>query len=165
VSSDFFVTGKVLLGMIQFTVPATPPYELSQNSRMDWRPKQAIKHAWQKVVGDAAVVARNNDGLKLYPDRSLRYWVHIEVYWEKGHRTVDDDNLVASFKSARDTIAGVFGIDDKQFRTGEVTQWRDETGVGRTVVTIEERDGPWAYVAPTSSPKPRRSDRSDHQGH
>lgn len=130
--------------MISFVVPATPPSSLSQNSRLDWRPRQTIKHAWKEAAANAAIHATSGTGETLDPTK--RYWVHVEVSWEKGHRIVDDDNLVASFKHARDAIAEVFGIDDKMFRTGEVIQSRDKEGRGYTTVWIEERVGAWRFV-------------------
>lgn len=142
--------------MIGFRVEGTPPSKLSQNSRMDWRPRQAIKHDWQLAATVGARDATERAGPSFRLDPTKRYWMHYEVYWEKGHRIVDDDNLVASCKPARDAIAQVFGIDDKQFRTGEVTQYRDPTGIGYTRVWIEERNGPWTYAAPVPAPNKRR---------
>lgn len=119
--------------MIRFTIPATPPSSLSQNARINRWDRTRIKGSWMMATLSGLVT-----GVTEEIDPSKRYVIDVAVFWEKGHRIVDDDNLVASFKPARDEIAKFLGIDDRRFRVGEIVQDRDPNKGGYTVVTLRE---------------------------
>ncbi len=125
---------------LTITIPGTPPSALSQNASRaaHWGPRNRIRDQWKHAAGYAtkeATLNRAVDSMNLvFGDDPYR--LDITVFWEKGHRIVDDDNLIASFKYARDAIAEAVGVNDKRLKTGAVEQKRDPTGKGYTVVTL-----------------------------
>ncbi len=69
--------------------------------------------------------------------RSMSYELEWMVGWEKGHKFVDQDNLIAMLKSYQDGVADALGINDKHFTTRIHSQYRDPEGEGlmRLVIT------------------------------
>ena len=53
-----------------------------------------------------------------------------------GNYRYDDDNLIASMKSARDMIAKHIGVDDNQFRMAEPVIAPKEPPHGRVQITL-----------------------------
>lgn len=127
--------------MIRFTIPATPPSKLSLNSRVNhWertRLKRDLQFATRKgwESRDVGIV---DPGASQGLTGASRLWIDIAVFWEKGHRIVDEDNLIASCKGMIDMVAKLLDVNDKTFRIGEVTQGRDQAKDGYTIVTIRE---------------------------
>lgn len=120
---------------ITITLP-WPARALSPNCRAHW----AVKHIKAKAYKDhatlIATIARKH--------ASLRRWMPGEAAWAKVDVQFtpptaarrDQDNLIASMKSAFDGIAQAIGIDDSRWRLGtiEITAPRRP---GCVTVTIE----------------------------
>jgi Holliday junction resolvase RusA-like endonuclease len=94
-----------------------PDRRLSPNARVHWRVKHAVKApareagkyaTFEAVAGgmrEARAALAGNDPIP----------VKITFYPpDKRHR--DDDNMIGSFKSARDGIAEALGVNDRRFR-------------------------------------------------
>jgi crossover junction endodeoxyribonuclease RusA len=62
--------------------------------------------------------------------------VRFTVAWEKGRKTMDGDNLLASLKPCIDVIAWQLDINDKHFRFAPIEQTRDPDGRGYMTVTL-----------------------------
>jgi hypothetical protein len=60
----------------------------------------------------------------------------IERGIPKGGKQLDEDNLVASLKSALDGIAFALEVDDRHWKRGTVTQVRDKDEIGYITVTL-----------------------------
>jgi hypothetical protein len=60
----------------------------------------------------------------------------IERGIPKGGKQLDEDNLVASLKSALDGIAFALEVDDRHWKLGTVTQVRDKDEIGYVTVTL-----------------------------
>ncbi len=110
-----------------------PDKRLSPNARLHWRakvgPKQSAKiaagwlaHAASRGFHDALDALRASDEpipmtITFYPP-------------DKRHR--DDDNMIGSFKAARDGIADALGLNDRRFRPHYF--FEDAEKPGRVVV-------------------------------
>lgn len=75
-----------------------------------------------------AFVAKYFQDAPQFPDAGP---VHINwhVFWPKGGRSWDPDNLIAGLKYHQDTLARAIGINDSRI-TSEVHQYRDPKGEG-----------------------------------
>lgn len=125
---------------VKFTIPMMPPRECSANFRGHWRAKARTAKEWRAIA-------------KMYTDLFVSCpvcytevedavvqsnWVimDIEVEWCCGRKRMDDDNLIAACKPARDGIAdALWGGEDRHVRMGDVTQRR---GAGVTIVTLRQ---------------------------
>lgn len=93
-----------------------PDKRLSPNARLHWRskvgPKQSAKRiaAWTTTATPGFYETR----AALRQDES-RTPIKVTFYPPDARRR-DDDNMVGSFKTARDGIADAFGIDDRRFQ-------------------------------------------------
>lgn len=110
---------------------AWPDEALSPNSRphhiAKWRASKAAKEA----AGWATKIVKprdwDHDGSRL----NLTFTAHPKPV----ARNRDDDNIVASLKSARDGIAAALGIDDSLFDT-QPLQWGEPVNGGKIVVVV-----------------------------
>lgn len=118
---------------LTIVVPGTPPKELSPNARVHHMHRHRVGQDFKRLAYYAAY-----DALLHAPYRVNNAPINVAytVYWEKGRRMYDDDNLVASLKAARDGIAQALGVDDKRFVSSGVAQLRDGAGKGETWVTL-----------------------------
>lgn len=93
---------------IEVTLPWMPK-DLSPNARVHWSKKskaaKAYRAACSALCKEAKLIAPATEG-------RLHLWLD---FYPPDHRSRDDDNLIASFKSGRDGIADALGIDDKRF--------------------------------------------------
>lgn len=123
-------------------IPTTPHKYLSPN-----RSSRLPKMAHAREAGLARTRARiETEKLRdheWWPTWS--HWVTLTrefelawmVGWEKGHRIVDEDNLIAMLKPFQDGVADALGVNDRNFRTRIHSQYRDPAGTGlmRLVIT------------------------------
>src|SRR4030067_3399557 len=96
---------------------AWPPKELSPNWRGHWAAKAKAAKSYRKAAGWAVKVS----GYRVIGDGLID--LHVTFY-PPDKRPRDDDNMMASFKAARDGIADGLGLNDKRFRA------RMEIGAG-----------------------------------
>lgn len=110
-------------------IPMLPPAECSPNARGHPLVKAGAVKAWRRAAYYAAVEVRRD----YLPPGSYEY--DIEVAWSGRRQAMDDDNLLASCKAARDGLADALFEDreDRRLRIGRVTQVR---GAGTTTFTI-----------------------------
>lgn len=86
-----------------------PDKALSPNARVHW----AQKAKAAKQYRNWAYLACRNAGIKADKAQGK---IHLFIdFYPPDKRPRDDDNLIASFKSARDGIADALGVDDKHF--------------------------------------------------
>lgn len=97
---------------IQIVMPWPSP-GLSPNARLHWARVAKLKKPYRALGASRAAEAMR--GLPPYPDKGK---VPVTITFhppDRRHR--DDDNAVASFKSARDGIAEGIGVNDRRFQT------------------------------------------------
>lgn len=58
------------------------------------------------------------------------------VYWSKGRKKMDKDNLIATLKGYQDGLSDAFGYNDKLIRDLDVVQDRDKSGRGLMIARI-----------------------------
>ena len=65
------------------------------------------------------------------------YELQWMIAWEKGHRIVDETNLIAMLKPYEDGVADALGVNDVRFRPTIHSQYRDPEGKGylRLIIT------------------------------
>ena len=86
-----------------------PSKLLSPNARTHWAAKaKAVKAARRQGY----LCARISKAVLPATEGKLHIWID---FYPPIHRRIDDDNCLASFKSARDGIADYFGVDDSRF--------------------------------------------------
>ena len=107
-----------------------PPKELSQNARIHWSKKAKITKAYR-----AAAHALTKQAGLVAPDDGRILLVLEFVPPDRRHR--DEDNILASFKAARDGIADALGINDRRFVT-QFSQSADVVKDGMVLVRIKE---------------------------
>jgi crossover junction endodeoxyribonuclease RusA len=93
---------------MKLTLP-WPPRELSPNARVHWAVKSKAAKSYRTLGSYAALLA----DAKVTWDGVIHAFI---TFYPPDKRQRDDDNLIASFKSARDGIADALGVDDKRFR-------------------------------------------------
>jgi hypothetical protein len=125
---------------VTIEVPMMPPQEVSPNWYGPWRVRAKARAEFR----DAAYYATR--ALPGAEQERLFFWygrpvvMDVAVEWCCRRKRMDDDNLVAAMKAARDGIAAcVFSGDDQYIRVGTVTQTR---GGGTTTVTLREAECP-----------------------
>ncbi len=91
-----------------------PDKRLSPNSRVNWRILAANK---KKARSDAFVLTTLAYSLaaKRKIANSIGKIPMTVTFYPPDARHRDDDNMVASFKAARDGIADALGLDDRRF--------------------------------------------------
>jgi hypothetical protein len=115
-----------------------PPPEANPNDHGNrTRAKRKAIREWREEAGKAVMVTVLQDFDRfMWITSATEIIVDWEIAWCCGRRRLDDDNAIAACKPARDGIADAFGVDDKRFRTGTMTQTR-----GAGIVTVTLRDG------------------------
>lgn len=117
-------------------IPGTPDARLSPNSRCHWRAKQGPKGQLENAAFYATIGA-----LDEHMDFSVavegEITVRTTIYWEKGRKTMDADNALASMKFALDQVAQALGVNDKRFRHEPIVQTRDPDKRGFVEVIVE----------------------------
>lgn len=93
-----------------------PSAKLSPNARLHWRakigPKQDAKRiaAWTTIAAPGFAALRDDLRASTGP-------VPVTItFFPPDRRHRDDDNMIASFKAARDGIADALCVDDRRFR-------------------------------------------------
>ena len=86
-----------------------PPAVLSPNKRVHW----ATKNRAVKLIRENCHWLTKASGIRIDWDGIVHMWI---TFCPPSRRRLDDDNLVAQFKSSRDGIAQALGIDDSRFR-------------------------------------------------
>jgi hypothetical protein len=113
---------------IVIVIPMAPPRECSPNSRAHWRRRARAAREFRECAYFAAL------GAGTYPPLAGAVVMDIEVAWPKTRKGMDDDNLIAACKPARDGIAdAMFGGEDGSIRVGCVTQ---SQGDGIVTITL-----------------------------
>lgn len=106
---------------------------LSPNARLHWRakvgPKQAAKIAAGWLAHDAAKGFHGALGALRANDEPIPMTI---TFYPPDKRHRDDDNMIASFKAARDGIADALGLNDRRFRPHYY--FEDAEKPGRVVV-------------------------------
>lgn len=93
-----------------------PDKRLSPNARLHWKARVGPRQDARRRAGWCAVTSQGFNALK----EAVRandgpIPVRITFYPPDGrHR--DDDNMIASFKAARDGVAEALGVDDRRFK-------------------------------------------------
>ena len=88
-----------------------PAKELNPNARKHWG---AVSRFKKKARADAALATRAAMGGKAIDLGEGPIPMRI-TFFPPDNRHRDDDNMVASFKAARDGIADALGVDDCRF--------------------------------------------------
>ena len=117
-------------------IPAQIHYQITPNASR--RYPAAAKSRLRQELKDTTIRACQGEGWHLGHDLTPPLVLDYSVARGKGRQPMDDDNLTSALKHARDGVAHVLGIDDKQMTTGKLTQIRDPDAVGYIEVTIRE---------------------------
>ncbi len=120
---------------IQIDRRATP------NGRGHWAAKKRVTDEMKNATHLAMIQAINlNDPDDCFQTARWPLKLDYEIAHGKGRRRLDDDNAIAAMKPIRDQIATCLGMDDRNFRTGEMVQSRDPDKLGKVIVTIRESE-------------------------
>lgn len=93
-----------------------PDKRLSPNARLHWRARVGPKQKEKIAAGWATASMKGFHDLRtrLQADDSP---IPMRItFYPPDHRRRDDDNMIGSFKAARDGIAQALGVDDRRFR-------------------------------------------------
>ncbi len=93
-----------------------PDKRLSPNARLHWRAKVGPKQAAKIATGWAVAVTEGYQPTKaalLGTEGPIALKI---AFYPPDRRHRDDDNMIGSFKTARDAIAEALGVDDRRFR-------------------------------------------------
>ncbi len=108
-----------------------PDKRLSPNARGHWAAKAKAASNYRRE----GYISAKASGAVIDWDGKIHAFID---FYPPDKRRRDDDNLIASFKSARDGIAEALGVDDKRFITHPLV--REETAkAGRVVVRLSQR--------------------------
>jgi len=109
-----------------------PDKELSPNARCHWSVKARVA---KQAKADAYLATLAVWGHKTYSGAyPIRYRI---LAYPPSHRRRDDDNLIASTKNVRDSIASVMGVDDSLFHCDGVA-WQESVKNGKIIIDILE---------------------------
>jgi len=116
-----------------FRLDHTPDYRLSPNGQYksplaNGKLAQKAKELIEPVIATAPSFPEGAVAIRWY------------VFWEKGHKMMDADNLLRAFKHYSDSVARAIGVDDRHF-IPSVEQHRDSTGKGFTLCLISTGEG------------------------
>lgn len=93
-----------------------PDKRLSPNARLHWRARVGPKQK-EKIAASWATAAMNGFHALRSELSSNDDPIAVRItFYPPDHRHRDDDNMIASFKAARDGIADALGVDDRRFR-------------------------------------------------
>jgi Holliday junction resolvase RusA-like endonuclease len=121
-----------------FTVPSIPGREHSPNARLHWgdrsRAKKQMKLDWFYAIAEA----RGSQRIYNNPLFDGPVQMTVSIYYPKGRKFADKDNVVASIKAGIDATedAGLV-INDAQIDAPVIVQLRTEGKDGYTVVEME----------------------------
>jgi Holliday junction resolvase RusA-like endonuclease len=121
-----------------FTVPSIPGREHSPNARLHWgdrsRAKKQMKLDWFYAIAEA----RGSQRIYNNPLFDGPVSMTVSIYYPKGRKFADKDNVVASIKAGIDATedAGLV-INDAQIDAPVIVQLRTEGKDGYTVVEME----------------------------
>lgn len=94
-----------------------PDKRLSPNARLHWRAKVGPKQAAKIAAGHLAYAASRGFQGALDAMRASDEPIPVTItFYPPDRRHRDDDNMIGSFKAARDGIADALGINDRRFR-------------------------------------------------
>lgn len=109
-------------------IPETPHKYLSPNYKVN-------EGGYRRVFGVAKTFAERHhismEGRWPLRDTTVT-WL---VFWGKGHKIMDRDNLIKTLKPYQDGLAKLVGVNDKLF-IPEVHQYRDPAGKGFMIVLM-----------------------------
>lgn len=110
-----------------------PDRRLSPNARMHWahlaKVKKQARHD-ARILTTLALSLKQKREIAAIDGKILM----TVTFYPPDARHRDDDNMIASFKAARDGIAEALGVDDKRFRP--IYKFEDPSKPGRIEVTI-----------------------------
>jgi hypothetical protein len=120
-------------------IPWQPQPQVSPNSRNSTRNRRDHHQA----NADIAVLAvRDHLARELNPRRAFTApefpVMDISVYWGKGRKFQDLDNLMGCCKGVIDGVTRELGIDDARFIAFTIAQSTDPDAIGYTSITIRE---------------------------
>lgn len=119
-------------------MPCLPPRECSPNWRGHWGTRRRAVEGFRSCARWATHGALRESGARWRSDAPVV--MDVDVAWCCGRQRIDDDNLIAALKPARDGIADIlFDGEDRCIVMGTVTQRR---GDGTVTVTLRTRDAP-----------------------
>ena len=110
-----------------------PDKRLNPNARMHFRALAAVKKQARADANILATIAIPLSAKRAIAEGEGRIPIEIRFY-PPDNRHRDDDNMIASFKAARDGIADSIGVDDRRFRP--VYTFMDPDKPGRVEVEI-----------------------------
>jgi crossover junction endodeoxyribonuclease RusA len=110
-----------------------PDPRLSPNARQHWAALAKVK---KQARADAHILATVALTLKQKRDiAAIDGKIPVVIrFYPPDNRHRDDDNMIASFKAARDGIAEALGVDDRRFQP--TYQFMDPAKPGRIEVYI-----------------------------
>ena len=118
---------------LAIAIAMTPPRALWPNTNAHKRTKEPYIMAFKQA---AAAGAQN-----ALVGRSWAWdgpiMLHVEVYWPKGQRRLDFDNVVGSLKAAQDGVFTKLEADDRQVVGITVQQDWDRNGEGYIAYVVE----------------------------
>ncbi|PZQ55748.1 MAG: endodeoxyribonuclease RusA [Novosphingobium pentaromativorans] len=92
-----------------------PDKRLSPNARLHWRAKVKPKQSARDGAAWLTAAAPGFQDAKAALPAAGPIPVKV-TFFPPDRRHRDDDNMIASFKAARDGIASALGVDDRRFR-------------------------------------------------
>ncbi len=124
-------------------VPSQPERVLSPNAPRSthWSTKANVRKAQREAWYWAALAVQGHGVSDDSPYFAGRTFCRIAVYWGKGRKSMDPDNLIASCKAGIDQLQAVGIIsDDKDLILEPAWQGRDPEGVGYTLVELWQEE-------------------------
>jgi hypothetical protein len=120
-------------------IPWQPQPQVSPNSRGSTRNKLVHHRANAEI---AVLAVRDHLARELNPRRAFTApdvpVMDISVYWGKGRKFQDLDNLMGCCKGVIDGVTRELGIDDARFIAFTIGQAIDPDRIGYTTITIRE---------------------------
>lgn len=92
-----------------------PDKRLNPNSRAHWRQMASAKAAAREGARILTFGAMQSFEKTKADYAGLERISYIVAFYPPDRRWRDDDNMIASFKAARDGIAEAMGVDDRRF--------------------------------------------------
>lgn len=112
-----------------------PSKDLSPNARMHWAPKSAAKKKAREDAAVATYAAMMHGARETRQAYAGDHILPVRItFYPPDKRRRDDDNMVGSFKAARDGIADALAVDDRRFRP--VYVFEDSEAPGRVEVVL-----------------------------
>lgn len=122
--------------MVTVTIPMTPSPALSPNCRVHWATKARAVAKLRETARIATLATIPATDRAAFASASAIGY-RLRVSWEPGRRGIrDEDNLLASCKSALDGVADALDIDDARMHVRGIEIDR-KSRAGVTVFTLE----------------------------